>query len=223
MKLFLPLFLGLALAMAGVAWQSRAQLPAMVVLYSQKTPDLVPKLPSNCCSYVPLEGFRNASTRVDTVILSGHGLPPEYVGHSAREVAAAIASYKPSLVIVNTCYGASTPLLDALAAAGSRAWVVAGPYQLYISGLVFAPDFMQVKDPAERARRVRTEPPYPLLRWQIDPVQLKALHARVGAMSKLELRHRLKRVMPTLLKIELPSRIEPRGRVLVAIAPERFK
>jgi hypothetical protein len=196
--------------------------PAAVLLYEEGALDKAPDLPQDLCPRFPLAGFKNPGMQVDTVIVGGHSIPPIYVGQSPAALAKAVASFQPKLVVLETCYGATTPLLDALAATGLRSWVVAAPYQLPVRNLSYGPDFFTQADPTRRAMAVNTDPPYPLLRWQLDPVALRAVHAQVAAMSPAELRQRLKRVQPSLVKIPLPSQLEPRGRILVPVSAKRF-
>jgi hypothetical protein len=197
--------------------------PSIVLLYAAEHRDLAPDLAGDRVPAFALEGFHNAGMTADTVVLGGHSLPPIYVGQPPKLVARAIASFRPSVVVLETCYGASTPLLDALAATGVRAWVVAAPYQLPIRGLHYGPDFYRALDGEKRVMAVNTVPPYPLLRWQLDPQTLVAIHHRVDAMSKAALTRSIKRVQPTLVKVGLPTRLSPQGRILVPVPVSRFK
>ncbi|MBC7542054.1 MAG: hypothetical protein H7338_04915 [Candidatus Sericytochromatia bacterium] len=215
------LALGLLTAVTMPACRASTK-PAAVLLYAAGHLENAPDLPADSCPRFTFEGFRNTGMQVDTVVVGGHSIPPIYVGQPAAMVAKAVASFQPKLIILETCYGATTPLLDALAATGLRCWVVAAPYQMPIRNMRYGPDFFTAADPTRRAMAVTTDPPYPLLRWQLDPVALRAVHAKVDAMSPAELRKNLKRVQPTLIKVPLPSKLEPLGRILVPVTAKRF-
>lgn len=195
----------------------------LAVLYSRHTPQMLPALPCDGCAGQAIEDFRPRGERAKTVILSGDSMPPAYLGRPAGEVAAAIASFQPELVVLDTCFGASTPLLDALAAAGVKAQVVAPAFRIPASGLVYDAGFLAEADAARRAAMVRTEPPYPLLRTAIAPGFLQGVHAAVGAMPPAELKRRLKRTRPPLVQMHLPGRTDPSAGLLVPVSAERFR
>jgi hypothetical protein len=70
----------------------------IVVLYTKK--DIVnPDLRDDCCEYIALEDFKNTGKTAKTVILSGHGKPPLYAGHTISEVAKVIAGFSLPLVV----------------------------------------------------------------------------------------------------------------------------
>lgn len=208
---------------APAAMRLAAPADGLAVLYSRATPRLMPALRCTGWSAHAIEGFRNPGVRAATVIVSGDGMPPVYLGRPAAEVARAVASFHPSLVVVDTCFGAATPLLDALAAAGVRARVVAAPYRIPPAGLVFMPGFLEATSAEARALRVRTEPAFPLLRWAVAPGALKRVHAEVDALDAAALRRRLKRAVPPLVQAQLGDRPEPGARVLVLVPPARFR
>jgi apolipoprotein N-acyltransferase len=195
----------------------------VAVLYSRHTPQMLPALPCDGCAGHAIEGFKPRGERAKTVILSGDSLPPAYLGRPAAEVAAAIASFKPELVVLDTCFGASTPLLDALAEAGVKAQVVAPAFRIPASGLVYDAGFLAEPDPIRRAAMVRTEPVFPLLRTAIAPEFLRGVHAAVSAMPPAELKRRLKRTRPPLVQMHLPGRSDPSAALLVPVSAERFR
>lgn len=202
------------------------QTPATVeaaVIYSNATPDLQAALPIGRCAYFPIETFHNPGVRAKTVVVGGHSLPPNYLDRPADEVARAIASFEPELVVLDTCYGASSPILRALATAGSKARVVAPAFRIPQDGFVYGPAFLDTPDPARRASLVRTEPVYPLLDWQITPAALNRLDRQVAGWNAAELRARLKRAQPPLVRAELPDLAGPAARVLVPVPVERFR
>jgi hypothetical protein len=113
-------------------------------------------------------------------------------------------------------------LLDALAAAGVRALVVAAPYRIPETGLVFMPGFLDATSAEARAARVRTEPSFPLLRWAVDPAALARLHARVDALDPEALRGALAHSHPPLARAQLDGLPGPEGRVLALVPPDRL-
>ncbi len=217
---------GIWAALAAVALAAPPGLaadPTVVVLFEKKRPDFAPDLGPRGAKLICLDGFRNSGIQADTVVLGGHSSPPMYVGQPAVRTAKAIASFHPQLVILDTCYGASTPILNALAAEGLRSWVVAAPYQLLVRNFRYGADVFRSADPVKRAMAVQTTPPYPLLRWKLDPAALRAIEAKVDAMGPQELERRLKCVRPALVRMALPTRESPQGRILVPVPIARFK
>jgi hypothetical protein len=196
-------------------------MPARVdvaVLIASETPELRAALPEARSRYFTIEGFENPGVQADTVVVAGHSLPPLYLGRPAGEVARAIACFAPSLVVLDTCYGASLPVLEALAETGLDAWVVGPPFRIPPAGLRYAPGFLDIASAAARAAAVRTEPPYPLMRWRLDRRTVVALRAEIAQMDAAALRRRLKVVTPPLLRMELA----PGVPVLADVAAERF-
>jgi apolipoprotein N-acyltransferase len=194
---------------------SAAPPGGLAVLYARATPAMQPMMPAGIGARHAIEDFGRPAAPAETVILSGDSLPPHYLGRSAEEVARAIIAFHPTLIVLDTCYGASTPLLDALAATGSTAWVVAPAYRIPVEGLRFQPDFFTEPDAARRALAVRMAPSAPLLRWRLDRAALKRVHASVEAMSPQERRRLTKRTRPRLIQAQLPGRPAPDGRLLV--------
>ncbi|MBC7544643.1 MAG: hypothetical protein H7338_18125 [Candidatus Sericytochromatia bacterium] len=201
----------------------RSPQPDVVLLYAEKERDKAPEFARTPVREFALEGFQNPGLTAKTVVLGGHSIPPVYVGQPAAVVAKAIASFKPDVVVLETCYGASTPILRALADTGLRAWVVAAPYQLPVRDLHYTPAFFTAADVRTRVMAVDTVPPYPMLRWRLDPVVLTAIESQVAAMGPDELTQRLKRVMPALVRMPLPTILSPKGLILIPVASERFK
>lgn len=201
------------------AGQAGAPLEAAVI-YSQATPTMLAALPGDRARHFAVEGFVNPGVRARTVVLAGHSLPPTYLDQPAEHVAEAIASFAPELVVLDTCYGASTPILEALVKAGARAVVVAPPYRIPRDGFAYAPNFFSERDPARRAALVRTEPAFPLLRWRPDGAALATLGRELGGLDARALRARLHRVSPPLVKSVLPA---TGAVVLTPVAAARFR
>ena len=202
---------------------SAADRSKVVLLYAQKDRDKAPAFAGEPVREFALEGFQNPGLTAETVVVGGHSIPPTYVGQPAAAVAKAVASFHPSVVVLETCYGASTPILKALADTGLRAWVVAAPYQLPVRDLHYTPVFFTATDVTTRVMAVDTVPSYPLLRWQLDSAVLSRIETQIAAMSPDELTQRLKRVMPALVRMPLPTAMSPKGIILIPVEPERFK
>lgn len=189
----------------------------IVVLYTSKD-KFLPDLQKNCCKYYDLEKFHNSGIKAKTVILSGHGAPPVYVSHSAGEVAEVISSFHPELIVLNSCYGASTPILESLAEKNNGAIVVAPPYQIYLPGYIYLHDFFNQKLSAEeRAKSVVTQPYYPQLRWKINKPELIKAKAKVLKMTRKELKKNYLRRVPPLVRIPMPESLEIDGEILVLL------
>jgi hypothetical protein len=178
--------------------------------------------PSAYTAYA-VEGFRPTGRRARTVIVSGDSVPPRYLGCEPSGLARAIASFRPELVVLDTCYGASTPLLEALASSGVKARVVAPAYRLPLEGLMFAAGFSDEPDPARRAWMVSTQPVYPLLRWTIDAAALRTAEAQLAGFGPWTLRARLKHVRPPLVELAIAGAPGPAGRVLAPVPPDRLR
>ena len=211
----LPTALLVVLALVACRRGPEVRPGQVVVLYSSRTPHLVPPCPDGRCALVPLEGFTCPGLPAETVVVSGHGLPPLYAGHPAPEVAAAVACFRPALLVLDTCYGASTPILDALATAGVTPLVVAPPFLVPPGGFVYPPEFFAPGPVEDRARLLSTTPPAPLLRWRLDPAGLRAVHEQVERLSPAERVRRRQRTRPPLVRLPLPSALAPDGAVLV--------
>lgn len=190
--------------------------PDVAVLYSEQAPHLRARCPEGRCAYHPLEGFACPADRAAAVIVAGHGKPPEYLARPAAEVAAAIRCFHPELVIIDTCFGASSELISALG--DLDAVIVATTSLLPASGFTYGPEFFAATDPAARADAVHTFPVTELLRWRNDPKALAEVLARVEHMGPDELGARLARRLPPTVKVELPGG----GPLLVPIAWERL-
>jgi predicted amidohydrolase len=183
----------------------------LAILYDEATPAMLPQVPGSL-------GVRLAVGQVgvpaDTVIVSGDSRPPRYLGRSPEVLASAIAAFHPKLVVLDTCYGASSPLLDALAAR-TDAWVVGAAHRIPAAGLRYQPDFFTEPSAERRAWAVRLDPSYPLLRWRLDRPALQAAEAAVATMTPTERRRRTQALRPRLVRINLAGRPAPDGRILV--------
>lgn len=188
----------------------------IVVLYSERAPHLRARCPDGRCTYLPLESFECVESPARAVIVAGHGEPPDYLARPVAELAEAIRCYRPELVVIDTCFGASSELLTALG--DLDAVIVAAASLVPPAGFVYGPAFFAAADPRVRAAAVQTQPASELLRWRNDPAALADLLARVDAMGPDELGARLARRRPATVKVALPDG----GPVLVPIAWERL-
>lgn len=195
----------------------------IVVLYTCADPSELRTFegPPGRCAFVALEAFDpEAVAPAPVVVVTGHSLPPEYLHRTADEVAAAVAALDPELIVLDTCYGFSTPLLDALAARLS-AWVVGPTVRLPLEGLDYSPRFFDPRrlPPAERARAVRTRSGAPLARMALSREHVAAIHAEVATWSPDRLERNLQRVLPNLVRVPVP---DTDAVALVHVEPARF-
>lgn len=222
-KLLRMLLISALLPACRAASVSQASIrPEIVVLYTKDEP-IIPVLPANCCEYVPLEGFANpGKRRASTVIVAGHGKPPYYASHSYQQVAAAVASFKPELVVMNSCYGASEDILGALSQAKLDAYVVAAPFPIYQPGFVYEPAFFKGRL-IDKVMAVHTQPEFPILRWKISSSDLQRVEAAIASLPVKELRKRLRRVKPALVRMPMPTTFDKNSEILVPLPAERFR
>ncbi len=197
---------------------------AVVVLYSSADPGAVRQLdcPDGRCTFLDLEadpcGASPAAAR--TVVVTGHSTPPVYIGGSAARLAAAIACFEPDLVVLDTCYGFSAPLLDALAAEGVAPLVVGSTQKLPPTGLSYGERFYAGGTALARMAEVRARSGARLARWTLAPRALRAAEEQVSRWDRDTLSSRLRRLHPNLVEVDLPDSEET---LLVPVAPERFR
>jgi hypothetical protein len=172
------------------------------------------------CIDLPVDAFRcDARAPVaQAVVVSGHSLPPEYLGETPQSLARAIACLKPELVVLDTCYGFSTPLLEALVQEGVQARVVGSRRQVPGAGLRYGEAFFESTESLSRADAIRWGDEA-LESWTMDGTQLAAALAQVDAWTPEVLRDRLQRVHPNLVNVPLG---DSGATALVPVSPERF-
>ena len=197
----------------------------VVVLYSAKDDAALsrPDCAKEGCQAVELESFEcsRGMSPARTVIVTGHSLPPVYVHHSPEALARVLRCLQPELVILDTCYGFSTPLLDAILQQGLTPLVLGATYRLPPDGLRYDARFFAPGLSAhERATHVQTRGGSPLVRWQVDARQLSDSRAEARSWSHAELMQHLQRVRPNLVRVPLAATGES---VLELVAPERFR
>lgn len=197
----------------------------VVVLYSAQDDDSLtpPPCATGDCQAVELESFTcsREMSPARTVIVTGHSLPPVYVHQSPEALARVLRCLQPELVVLDTCYGFSTPLLDALLQEGLTPLVLGATYRLPPEGLRYdARFFAQGLSAHERAAHVGTRSGAPLARWQMDAGQLSSSRAEARAWPRSKLVQNLQRVQPNLVRVPLAQTGES---VLELVAPERFR
>ncbi len=158
------------------------------------------------------------SPRARAVVVSGHSLPPTYLGLSASALAEGIACFDPDLVVLDTCYGFSSPLLEALLARGVKARIVGARRQVPKLGLRYGPAFFQREDPALRGDAIDSEGG--VERWRTDALQLAAALHATDQWSPDQLSARLQRVHPNLVRVPLA---DSGATALVLVPKERFR
>ncbi len=205
--------------------RAATEVPRVVSVFSRLDSELLQKSPcaqsAGACEEVALEDFscpRKAAAEV--LIVSGHSLPPQYLHAGPEALARVAACYRPELIVLDTCYGFSLPLLDALADALPGALVVAATYKLPPQGLRYEEGFFLAGTVDARAERVHTRSGKPLTRWRLDPDVLNQAHDMLEGWSVDALEARLVRKLPNLVSVELPG---TQASALAPVAPERFR
>lgn len=198
---------------------------SIVVIYSSQDPAVVRtfECPADRCERVDLSDLRCTGDEAPApvVVVTGHSGPPDAYLHATPEtLASAIACYRPELVVLDTCYGVSSPLLVALAARGMAPFVVGPTYRLPAAGLLYEAPFFTDLPASARARFVRSRSGEPLSRFRLDAGRLRAALDDVAGWSVARLTAHLQCVLPNLVKVPIPGT----GHILlVPIEPERFR
>lgn|GEM_PF-2209290 len=190
--------------------------PDVVVLYAAEAPELRTVCPEGRCRYLPLEGFTcpAAAPPATAVIVAGHGQPPTWLSQGPVEVARAVRCFRPPVVVIDTCYGASSELLEAL---GDLDAVFVGASSLIPGGgLRYDPGFFAAGDPEERAAAVHLDHGE-LLRWRISQPELAETLAAVAAMPPDAVTPLLVRRAPPYVGVTLGGA----GRALIPVPPDR--
>ena len=205
--------------------RAATEVPRIVSVFSRA--DAAPLRQSPCppgsstCTVVALEDFacpRDAAAEV--LIVTGHSMPPVYLHHGPEALARVADCYRPELVVLDTCYGFSLPLLDALADALPGALVVGTTYKLPPEGLRYDAGFFLPSPPAERAERVQTRSGKPLTRWRLDAQAVRQARDTLDGWGVAELEAHLVRKLPNLVGVGLPG---ADATALMPVAPERFR
>ena len=196
----------------------------VVVLYSAGDPAALRQLdcPEGRCTFVSLDAdpCRAGGGPAQAVIVTGHSTPPVYLGGSPQRLARAIACFEPEIVVLDTCYGFSSPLLDALAAEGQAPLMVGSTRKLPPTGLSYGARFYAGGGAESRAADVQTRSGAPLERWRLVPRALEAAEEQASHWDRATLEARLRRLHPNLVEVDVPG---SDAVLLVPVAPERFR
>lgn len=177
----------------------------VAVVHSRSAPWLRPDCPPGRCAVFTVEDFQCPTARFPTVIIAGHSAPPLYLGISAAELTRIIACFRPELTVFDTCFGASSPMLQALADT-VETQLVAAPFLVHGRGFRYAPDFFLTDKPL--ATHVTATPDKPLLSVRTSPalrVQLDQAVEQVQKWGGATLKAQLESWNPTLVRAALPD------------------
>jgi hypothetical protein len=219
------LFLMLWLGMPCCAPPPPPPADRVVVLHSAQDDDALtlPACEEEGCQLVELESFACTPevAPAQTVIVTGHSMPPLYVHHSPEALARVLRCFQPELVVLDTCYGFSIPLLDAMLQQGLAPLVLGATYRLPPEGLRYdARFFARGLSAHDRANHVDTRSGAHLSRWQSDAGQLSSSRAEAQSWPREKLTRHLQRVHPNLVQVPLAGTGES---VLELVAPDRFR
>ncbi len=220
---------GLAVALAGVGaalvisrMGAAAVAPDIVVLYSRTDSSVLREFscPAGRCRFLAIEDEPCAEpVRARTVIVTGHSRPPRYLGRTARDTARAASCSEPDLVVLDSCYAFSIPLLEELATADPTPLVVGSTKLLPRAGLKYGSGFFDATTSEGRADAVQARDGGSLERWRLDAKRLRSATAQVEQWSVDELEKRLRHVMPNLVTVQVPGE---RVELLAHVDPQRF-
>ena len=156
----------------------------------------------------------------NAVIVVGHGNLHHYASLAPHTLARRIASLRPQLVVLETCYGASEPLVRELLIAGidAETWFVGSTWMVPREGFRYEPEFFTSTDPHERALGITTNSTHSLEYLQLDPAILAKANSAESAMSIVELRDNLHSVLPNYVSVPFGT-----GNILFDVAPSRFR
>ena len=172
------------------------------------------------CVSTPIATATDPQGPFTTVVLAGHAAPPDYLGQPAERVARHIADQAPELVVLDTCMGFSSPLLEALVADGYRGIIVGAAEQVPGEGMVYGAEFRDASTAWARAQAVTLRSGRPLVRWRVDPGALARARAVVDGWDAEALTRALQWVQPNLVRVPL----EADGPSLLFLVPaERFR
>lgn len=204
-------------AIAGRALPPAAGPAPVAVLYSVEAERYRTPCPEGKCRYYPIEDFQCGVPRAETVIIAGHGEPPDYLGRPADEIARAVRCLAPALIVADACYSASSDLF--LALADTEALVVAAPFLVPTAGLDYPPAFFAEADPARRAAAIPDLPSGRLLRWKLQRPVLESVLEGAHQLQGRALLDHLVRRSPPYLGVDLQGA----GTLLVPVDEARVK
>lgn len=208
----------MALAVLLIGGCRRGPPPDVTVITSERTPALALACPPGRCATTTVERGTCAGAS-DVVVVSGHSEPPSYLGSSAEALAKVIACARPKLIVLDTCWGASLPLFEALVARGVRARVIGASFFLPERGLVYDDAFWSQRDLPARVAAIHAEhASWPLTDLDLDAALVAHAKERAAAMTTAELKQNLRRTLPNYVALDEGSRA-----VVAVVPPERFR
>jgi hypothetical protein len=173
------------------------------------------------CERVALEDFSCPwGARAEVLIVSGHSVPPVYLHDDPERLARVARCYRPGLIVLDTCYGFSLPLLEALAEEAPAALVVGATYKLPPDGLLYGEGFFQESSAEARAAHVRTRSGKPLQQWHLDRATLRRAQRDLDTWDVSRLEAHLVRKHPNLVGVALEG---SEATALVPVEPARFR
>jgi len=233
------LLAALSVGCNGVPNLSALAADQALVVFSRADPVNVQYVdcPPGQCSRVAIEDLLAdnlalcRSQPLRTVILSGDALEPRFLSHSAGDVARVLRCVGGSeLLVLDICFGATTSLLDSLAAPGSQAVVVAATEPLPAAGLQYGPLAFGTGPATERAGYITGRADLPLQRFVLRSGLVAEAIRQTDAWSPTQLSAALRHVNPNLVSVRLDvpesQRIGANHTtldVLVPVPPERFQ
>lgn len=211
------LALRLALTALALPLSYRSRSARVLVLFSPAAPSMIPRCASGVCDFLSVERAQCSAPReerVATVIVSGHSSVPTYLGLSSDEVANRIACRHPELIVLDTCFGASEPLLSALARRLPDAVVVGPTFRVADRGFEYDSAFFLAGSATERAASVRARSGLPLTVLSLRSPAIAAARVAARSLQGAELRRALVRVAPPLAVVRGAT---PNASIVVAV------
>lgn len=213
----------LSLLMLALGLLPSCRHPEIAVLYSElDTSEPRVRCPPGLCARFMVNEFdcEQISSRFDVVVLDGHSEPPVYLNSSPSDLARKIACMAPSLIVLDTCHGFSSPLLRAVAEHAPGALVVGSTDKIWMDGLEYDDAFFESATPEVRARHVIGRLGESVYQWHPNVAELDAMQSVLDGWSRDQLQARLVNTLPNLVRV--PSQDSSREVVFV-VPPERFK
>lgn len=195
--------------------------PVLIVRSAADPPAFTVHCPAQRCTEIVLESFACPvfSRPVATVIFTGHSAPPSYLHQSPEMLARVVACYEPELVVLDTCYGFSSPLLAAIARVRPSTLIVGATYKLPPDGLRYRDAFFMPGSIDERAGAIEARSGAAIERWRVDGGSLEAALDDVARWDAGTLTAHLQRKLPNLVRVPLPG---SSATALVPVPSSRF-
>lgn len=195
----------------------------IVILYQEGRAEYALRCPPGLCRAQSIDSVSCDEPHARTVVVAGHSAPPSYLGTSAANLARAVRCFAPEIVVLDTCFGASSPLLLALASSATAPvpLVVGATFRVQRGGLRYLPDFFSAATGAaaieEQAAAVQTWSGIPLLRWRPHQEPIEAAQTALIALSDAERTQRSQVPWAPLISTE----VSPGQRILVLASDRR--